>query len=142
MLFTGKVDKKIRDEMKKRAKQGDVEIIVANPQIMDTGINIPPMSSAHVPFFTSNEVMLKQISGRIRRDDKLKLFAKITYYRDTVFVTERSKKTGQLIQKSATTFTRAYNSVKRLFKKWNFEEWDGSSPITNWDVEDDHQLGT
>ena len=27
--------------------------------------------------------------------------------------------------------------MRRLFKTWNFDEWDGSSPIPNWDEEVD-----
>lgn len=122
-LLTGKVDKRIRDEMKDRAKRGELEILVANPQIMDTGINIPPLSSAHIPFFTSNEVMLKQISGRIRRSYEGKEFAKMVYYRDDIYIKERDKRTGDMIETRSETFKRAYASVRRLFKKWGFQDY-------------------
>lgn len=120
-LIIGAIKGEDRDRYKELMKDGYLDILVANVSICGTGLDIPILSSAHVTFFTSNELMLKQISGRIRRKFGEQNHALIHYYKDFVYTSFRNKETMKEAKIEHLTFKRAYNSVKRYFKKWNFE---------------------
>lgn len=119
-LLIGEMSEKQRDEVKKKAKDGTIDVIIANEKIGGTGLDIPNLTSAHVLFFTTNQVMLKQISGRIRRSFKGKTHGEVYYYTDDIFVM-RPKLNGQFEKVNVEFFKTAYEKVENLFKKWGFK---------------------
>jgi superfamily II DNA or RNA helicase len=121
-LMVGKVDEKVRDMYKDMMLNGKLDLLVANPQIMDTGINIPPLSSAHVTHYTSNEVFLKQAPGRVRRTFGNKEFAKLTIYVDSIYTEEKNKRTMQMEKKPVETFINGYRKMRKIFKRYNYQE--------------------
>lgn len=72
-LMIGKVKKDDRRDILKRAKAGDVDVIVATNNLAAEGLNIPCLSCLHLTAPTTNFNFIKQASGRIRRvfEDKL-----------------------------------------------------------------------
>jgi superfamily II DNA or RNA helicase len=67
LILGGKISKKI--DLNKIKTDDTIKCIVAQTTIMDKGIDIPKISNIHLTYPTSNVYKLRQILGRMRRDD-------------------------------------------------------------------------
>ena len=121
-LVIGEVSDIKRAKVREDMKNGFLDVIVANESIFSTGIDIPVLSSAHVTHITKNEVFLKQVAGRVRRAFKGKEFGKVVIYNDYVYVQKRNPAKFEFTPVEADYFKDRIVKIKRLFRKWNFDE--------------------
>jgi hypothetical protein len=121
-LIHGKIKKKDRKQIRRDMIDGEYDVMVANEQIFGTGMNVPILSSVHIPFYTNNKTLLKQISGRVRRGFSGKQYGKIIFYRDDVYTIVTNKRTREPVKHPVESFVRTYKQVAGYFRKWGFLE--------------------
>lgn len=86
--ITGEVDSDTRERVKSQIINGELQVLIANKQIASEGLDVPPIDSVHVAFYTAQEGLLKQMVGRGRRVHGDKDYCRVWMYRDYVYKME------------------------------------------------------
>ncbi|MHA1755522.1 MAG: DEAD/DEAH box helicase [Promethearchaeota archaeon] len=81
-IIIGKMKKEQRQKVINHVRQGQIKALFATTNLASEGLDIPILSSLHLPIPSNNFVLLKQMTGRIRRVYQNKNFAKVYDYVD------------------------------------------------------------
>lgn len=114
-LLISDVSKDKRNDYKRLALQGELDIFVCMDKIAGEGLDIPVLDTIHLTFPINNESNLKQYIGRIRRVYKDKLFGLVYIYKDYIY---KIKLNHDFEHKLGI---KIFENQNRWFKRWGLE---------------------
>lgn len=116
----GDSESHVRDLIKTKMKNGELDALIASKQIAAEGLDIPNVDSIHVCFWTSNKALVKQMIGRGRRVYGDKTYCRVWVYKDTVLKVEVDHELNERMTE-VPGFRYQFLSLRKYFRDQSFD---------------------